>query len=365
MTSTPDRAAEVAAKLALARRWLAEAGGGALRLRGIDWFAWATAGGSNAVLHAAEVGVAEVLVTPNDACILTDEIEADRLKEEEVPDGFSFHVAPWAEPDWRVQFVLEAAGGAPVLSDRPAGAEQALAPAAHQQRLVLLASEKQRYRQLGMEAAAAMSEVMRAARPDWTEYALAGEGARSLWRRGIHPALVLAAGSRRLPLYRHPTPSHEALGERAMLVFCARRHGLYANLTRFVTFGAAAPELQADLMMVEATALAACVAGNSLAAVYHALVHAYRHAGRPDAIREHHQGGVTGYLARDLLATPSTALALANGMAFAFNPSFSGIKIEDTFLLGEHGLENLTVDPAWPAATVQGRARPLWLEARC
>ena len=25
-------------------------------------------------------------------------------------------------------------------------------------------------------------------------------------------------------------------------------------------------------------------------------------------------------------------------------------------------LENLTVDPGWPAATVQGRLRPLWLE---
>jgi Xaa-Pro aminopeptidase len=361
MTATP-RTAEVAAKLAQARHWLAEAGAGALRLRGIDWFAWATAGGSSAVQHGAEAGVAEVLVTAGDACILTDEINADRLKEEEVPAGFSYHVTPWADADWREQFVREAAGGSPVLSDRPAGGEQVLAQAAHHQRLVLSGAEQQRYRQLGSEAAAAMSEVMRAARPDWTEHALAGEGARALMRRGIHPALVLAAGARRLALYRNPTPSSERLGERAMLVFGARRHGLYANLTRFASFGVAAPEAQADLLTVEATALAACVAGNSLAAVYHALGHAYRHAGRPDAIRDDHQGGVTGYLARELLATASTALALQPGMALAFNPSFGGIRIEDTFLLGEHGLENLTFDPAWPAATVQGRLRPLWLE---
>ncbi len=362
MTGAP-RTAEVAAKLAQARRWLAEAGAGALRLRGVDWFAWATAGGSSAVLHGAEAGVAEVLVTAGDACILTDEIDADRLKEEEVPAGFSYHVTPWADPDWREQFVREAAGGAPVLSDRPAGAEQALAHAAHHQRLVLSIAEQQRYRELGSEAAVAMSEVMRAARPGWTEQALAGEGARALWRRGIHPVLVLAAGTRRLALYRDPAPSSELLGERAMLVFGARRHGLYANLARFVSFSAAAPEAQGDLLTVEATALAACVAGNSLAAVYHALGHAYRHAGRPDAIRDYHQGGVTGYLARELLATASTALALEPGMALAFNPSFGGIRIEDTFLLGEHGLENLTFDPAWPAATVQGRVRPLWLEA--
>lgn len=362
MTVMP-RTAEVAAKLAQARRWLDEAGAGALRLRGIDWFAWATAGGSSAVLHGADAGVAEVLVTRGDACILADEIDADRLREEEVPAGFSYHVTPWADPEWREQFVLEGAGGAPVLSDRPAGAEQALGPAAHHQRLVLSLAEQQRYRQLGSEAAAAMTEVMRAARADWTEHALAGEGARALWRRGIHPARVTAAGARRLALYRDPTPSSELLGECAMLVFGARRHGLYANLARFLSFGAAAPEAQAELLTVEATALAACAAGNSLAAVYHALGHAYRHAGRPEAIREYHQGGITGYLPHEMLATANTALALAPGMALAFNPSFGGIRIEDTFLLGEHGLENLTFDPAWPAANVQGRMRPLWLEA--
>ena len=148
-----------------------------------------------------------------------------------------------------------------------------------------------------------------------------------------------------------------------MLVFCARRHGLYANLTRCVSFGPA-PDGQRALMDVEATGLAAVVPGKSLSAVYHALAQAYRHADRESAIREHHQGGITGYLAREIVATASTATQLEQGMAFAFNPSFEGLKIEDTFLLGPQGLENLTFDPAWPALDVHGRKRPLWLEAQ-
>jgi hypothetical protein len=61
-----------------------------------DWFAWATAGGSNTVLLAAETGVAEVLVTDEAAWILTDEIEAQRLKDEEVPAdaGYQWHISP-------------------------------------------------------------------------------------------------------------------------------------------------------------------------------------------------------------------------------------------------------------------------------
>jgi Xaa-Pro aminopeptidase len=356
-----ERAKEAADKLALLRGALAQAGAGAIRLRGSDWFAWITAGGSNAVLLACETGVAEVLVSQGDACVLTDEIEAERLRDEEVPPGFSFHVEPWTEPELRERYVLEVAGGRAVLSDRPAGDEQPLPPALRQQRMVLCAPEQARYRGLGRAAAEAMSEALRAARPEWTGHELAAEGARALWRRGIEPALVLAAGERRLPMYRHATPSHEPIGRRAMLVFCARRHGLYANLTRFVSFGPA-PDGQRELMTVEATGLAAIQPGHSLSSVYFALEQAYRHASRPEAIREHHQGGITGYAAREIVATPLTAAGLETGMAFAFNPSFRGIKIEDTFVLQPDGLENLTVDPAWPAIDVQGRMRPLWLE---
>jgi Xaa-Pro aminopeptidase len=314
------------------------------------------------VLLTAETGVAEVLVSAADACVLTDDIEIERLRDEEMPPGFSFHAEPWAEPELRERYVLEVAAGLPVLSDRPAGDEQPLPGELRLQRMVLSGPEQERYRTLGRHAAEAMTEALRAARPEWTEYELAAQGAHALWRRGIHPALVLAAGERRLPMYRHATPAHEPIGRRAMLVFCARRHGLYANLTRFVSFGPA-PEEQRDLLTVEATGLAAVQPGHSLSSVYFALEQAYRHANRPDAIREHHQGGITGYAAREIVATPLTATQLDTGMAFAFNPSFKGIKIEDTFVLQPDGLENLTVDPAWPAIDVQGRMRPLWLEA--
>ncbi|MFC4931985.1 M24 family metallopeptidase [Massilia sp. GCM10023247] len=364
MSAAGERAQEAASKLALLRDCLATTGAGAIRLRGVDWFAWVTAGGSSAVLQSADAGVAEVLVTQEEAVVLTDEIELARLREEEIPAGFTFHAAPWAQIELHERYVLGLAGERTVLSDRPHGAEQALPAALRQRRMVLTASEQQRYRELGREAAEAMTATLRRARPEWTEYELAASGAAELWRRGIQPALILAAGERRLPLYRHPTPTHERIGARAMLVFCARRHGLYANLTRCVSFAGpgSAPQDQNVLMEVEATGLAAVVPGKSLSAVFHAFAAAYNHADRQSAMDEHHQGGITGYQARELVATPSTATELETGMAFAFNPSFAGLKIEDTFLLGPQGLDNLTLDPQWPAVTVQGRQRPLWLE---
>lgn len=361
-----ERSSEVERKIRRMQQWLAECAAGALRLRGTDWFAWATAGGSNTVLLVAETGVAEILVTPEQAYVLTDEIEAERLASEEVPPGYEWHVAPWADLSLRERFVRDAVGGASILSDRPAEGEMRLPEHLQQQRWILEESERARYRMVGQLAAAAMTEVMRAARPNWTEYQLAGAGAEALWGRGLHPALTLAAGAQRMPRYRHPTASASHLGDGAMLVFCARGQGLYANLTRFVQFAksnVALDKLQQAIYRVEAAGLQACQPGQALSGVYQAFNQAYCIEGQNNAIRAHHQGGITGYLAREIVASAETHPVLAEGMAVAFNPSLPGVKVEDTFLIHQNGLENLTLDADWPSLQVEGRARPLPLEA--
>ena len=146
---------------------------------------------------------------------------------------------------------------------------------------------------------------------------------------------------------------------------------MYANLTRFVCFG----RMQASVEMrnfaslhchvheIEAEALNLCLPGTPLNAVYDALAQAYRQHGYPQAIRQHHQGGITGYLSRETIANSTTTEALTGNMTVAWNPSLPGAKIEDTFvILKDGGLENLTFDPKWPSVKVVDRDRPVPLE---
>lgn len=351
---------EIADKLATIRRCMATAGLAAVRLRGSDWFAWATAGGSSVVLSTSEVGVAEVLVTASEAWVVTDAIEEWRLREEEVPAELPIWAHPWAEPERREAFVAERAGGA-VASDRPAAGERALPPELVVARWSIGQAEIERYRALGRAAARAMTEVMRAARPEWRERGLAGAGAEALWGQGIEPALILVAGARRLPVHRHPTPQDEPLGARAMMVFCARRHGLFACFTRHVYFRTPDAEqrrLAAAVAVVESAALSASRPGTRLSQVYAALAEAYARVGHARALAEHHQGGPCGYAAREAIARPGSSPALVDRGAVAWNPSLPGFKIEDTALVRGAELEFLTVDPEWPTVQVDGRARP-------
>ena len=170
-----------------------------IRLRGSDWFSWATAGASNVVLLTTETGIAELLITAQDAWVLTDEIEAQRLIDEELPSIFKIHIQPWAVPAARETAVQDILGGATVLSDRPRHTEKPLPAALLACKRNMSESEITRYRQVGRLASAAMCEVLRAARPEWSEYQLAGAGAEALWARGLHPALTLAAALADLP----------------------------------------------------------------------------------------------------------------------------------------------------------------------
>ncbi|NEQ22759.1 MAG: M24 family metallopeptidase [Microcoleus sp. SIO2G3] len=358
---------EVSRKLELIREALSETEATGVRLKGTDWFAWATAGASNTVLLTAETGVAEVLVTAQDAWVLTDEIEVQRLKDEELPANFHVNVNPWADASARESFVQDVANGGKILSDRPIPHVEKRLPVSLQlHKQVMMSSELDRYREVGRKASEAMTEVLTAAKPTWTEYQLAGAGAEALWARGIHPALTLVAGERRLPLYRHATATGEAIGQQAMLVFCARRYGLYANLTRFVSFGSLGDqhaELHCHVREIEAEALNVCKPGTSLDAVYHTLAQAYDKHGFNQAILQHHQGGTTGYLSRGIVANPTTTDTLVEGFPVAWNPSLVGAKVEDTFVILQDGkLENLTFDPNWPSVEVEGRKRPVPLE---
>ncbi len=339
-----------------------------VRFRGVDWFSWATAGGNSVVIFTAEAGIAEVFITPTKAWILTNTIEVERLAAEEVPLEFEIMAFPWQDPEAADEFVQAKMKKATCVSDRPGPGEKPLPPEFLQMKLILTDEEVARYRLIGEAAAEAMTEALQNAEPDWTEHQLAGEGAKALWKRGLDPTLVLVGSKRRTTQYRHPIATDATLGDSAMMVFCARGCGLYANLTRFIYFKDPTEEEISNferVALVEAAAFNASRPGKKVSDVYHEIANTYLELGCPDEINKHHQGGITGYLSREVVASPHLAedVILENSMAMAWNPTLPGAKIEDTVLITEDDCEILTLDPLWPTMEVDGRMRPqIWVK---
>jgi len=311
----------------------------AVILRRVDWLAWALCGARTHVLLSSERAIASLVCTRDGRVELwTDEIEANRLRDEEVPQGIEIRARPWinAEPKLVGR----------VASDLPQGEERALPLEFRNLRLVLHSAEQDRLRAICLHTSRAVEEALDLVSPRWTENRVAAEAAKSLWQRGLEPALIMVAGESRLSKYRHPLATNARVASRVMLVVCARAFGLYANLTRFRFFSSMS-ESEADGMSVlkeiEELAWRMSAQGETLDSIYSSIKNQYKQSGFTDQIERHHQGGITGYLAREEIARPGIKIHVQPGMALAFNPSLTGLKREETVLVHPGGeIEVLT-----------------------
>ncbi|WP_460798980.1 M24 family metallopeptidase [Microbacterium sp. GXF0217] len=285
--------------------------------------------------------------------------EADRLIAEELLPVDSDRIVrvPWQTPPSEAA-LQGALRGPSSLNSSPTGIpESVVAADLRAARASLLPAERDRYRDLGRDTAEVLTDVLADAAPDQTEQAVAAAVATGLVARGIDPLVILVSGTQRLA-FRHPLPTSAPLGERAMIVACGRRHGLIANITRWVGADAA----DERILAVERAFLDASVPGRPLDEVFAAGTAAYAANGfDPDEWQRHHQGGPTGYAGRDPRATTATTDALAEWQAFAWNPTAQGVKVEDTLLRTPDGWEVLTLDERWPTIAVDGLDRPVAL----
>lgn len=306
--------------------------------------------------HTSLVGppVAALLVGPGIERVVTHVNEFDRLVAEELPEGIETHAVPWHAP-------LDTAIPTALRVIREAELEGPLRAA----RASLLPGEVDRFAALGRDAAGVLTRELRASAPDLSERDLAARIAGEVVSIGADPVVVLVAGASRLQ-HRHPLPTDAPLGERTMVVVCARRHGLVANLTRWVRHTEPDPEemdRQHAIRTVESAYFAATRVGRRLSDVLVDGAAAYGAAGfDPDEWERHHQGGAAGYAGRDPRATPTAADLVQPNQAFAWNPSAPGQKIEDTVVLDDDRIRVLTADGDWPTVSVDGVLRPVELQ---
>ena len=96
--------------------------------------------------------------------------------------------------------------------------------------------------------------------------------------------------------------------------------------------------------------IAATRPGRTIGAVFAVGEKAYAEAGFPDEWRHHHQGGSTGYVGREVRATPGNSTEILPNQPFAWNPSIAGTKSEDTILVKPGDNSILSFTGNWPTS---------------
>ncbi len=208
----------------------------ALLLRQVGTFAWATCGAASYVNTAVTNGSSSLLITLSGRYVITDNIEATRLKQEEhlEEQGWEFRISPWYETNLAVdQLTKSLKLGADYSHPRAVD----LSAEFSQLRSALGPEEGERFRKLSALCAEAMDQIIRSVRPGMTEYQIAGRLEDAVQGRGLQPIVNLIATDERIFRFRHPLPTEKKLDQYAMLILCGRKWGLVSSITRLVYFG--------------------------------------------------------------------------------------------------------------------------------
>lgn len=350
-----DRYEEFGIKAERMKKHLEAAGADGLALTRTDNFAWATCGGASYVNASTETGVATFLFLDGKATVLTNEIEKNRLLEEEL-GGLPVEVdsIPWAAE--RAHLLREYASGRRVLTDLPVANMPGLGPDFWKVTHELTEAELRRYRLVGAATGRALQKACKEIKPGMAEYEIAGRLAADCNAAGVLPVVILVAVDERIRKFRHPLPTGKKFERVAMLVVCGRRNGLIASCTRMVHAGeipADLHELYGKCVLVDVTFNVGTTVGARVGDIFLKAKETYSSLGFGYEWEKHHQGGPTGYQTRYFLADEASGHVVAPNTAYAWNPSITGVKSEDTLLVTPGRNELITQAPDWPTIELE------------
>lgn len=357
-TGIDARIKEIEAKVDRLKVSMQKSGLEAIAINKSNNFAWITAGADNIVTRYSEGGVATALITvTGERYILLNIIEEARFIEEEQIEALGFKVLsqPWYE-DYTNKYIEDIVKGKAVGSDFGlAGSQDANSIIADCQ-LSLLENEIGRYLYLGKTFSEVLEQALANVRPGDTEISVVGKISQKMWEAGIEPVLFLAAGDERILNYRHCIPTDNRIKERLMVSVNARYKGLVTKLTRFVNFGKpdeAFIKQYRDTLDIENRLIEATTIGTDDLDIFRLSQSLYAEKGYPEMWKNHHQGGPQGYTNGYYLITENSHGIVRKNQCYCYNPSITGSKTEDGFIVTEDGPLLITYPVSFPVEKAQ------------
>jgi Xaa-Pro aminopeptidase len=320
-------------------------------------FSWMTCGGLNLVGITTEMGATSLLITENSKFVISNNIEAPRMIEEESLEeqGFTLKTFPWYE-DQEASVIKDLVGDGPVGCDVPYPNTIPVAEEVARLRYSLTPEEVDRYRWLGEKASLALEKTVMKAKKGEKESAVVGRLCKELWKDRIDPITLMSAADDRVSKFRHPIPTERRIEKYLMVSVNARKWGLIVSLTRFIYFGKLPRELKNKYeanVFIDCTLMAHTRPGVPVREILQKGIDAYREKGYPEEWTLHHQGGSIGYTGRDYRVNLKTPDRVQENQAFTWNPSITGTKSEDTILATSKGTEMITKPILYPTLSMK------------
>lgn len=289
---------------------------------------------------ASAASCGSLLITLNKVYLITENIEVMRLYEEQLDENPLIELLPfpWNEGQKRQEAIDRVARNLKIASE--SDIEKELFGI----RTLISQYDYKDYKDLCQDSTIILEDICKNIKKGITEYQLAGEISKELWTKNIEPITILIGFDERALKRRHPVMIGNVLKNYALVGICGRRNGLIVSISRDVLIDGdrEMEEKHRKCAMVNAAFLNSLKIGSTLEEVFEAGVNQYEKEGYPLEYLKHHQGGLTGFIPRELRANKGCVHKVRENEAYAFNPTIQGSKCEDTVFVTQNGIENLT-----------------------
>lgn len=331
-------------------------------------FAWLSGGKSNGVNSSSDSGACFLFVRRDGKkFVLANNIEMPRVLAEEISaEDFEPVEFSWQAEKASGDFIFERAKSLLKKNENLASdlfLHKEIQPFENfiaRCRYELTDREIERYRRLGRDAGAAIGNAIKVISAGESEFEIAAKARSELAKFNINPVVMLVGADERIEKFRHPIPTANVWRKNLLIAVCGKREGLIVNLSRIVCVG----EIPADLRRktdvaayIFAKLLSETKVGKTGAQLCRIAADAYAERGFADEINRHHQGGATGYKTRDWVIHPQSNETVFPRQAFAWNPSITGTKAEETALAFDDKIEIVTATPGFPQIPVRIEGR--------
>ncbi|MCX7786671.1 MAG: aminopeptidase P family N-terminal domain-containing protein [Spirochaetes bacterium] len=319
-------------------------------------FSWLTGGEISYVNIATDLGGVGLLITPEKAYAVSNNIEAVRMeKEAELPaQGYEIRSYPWHNE--RETAIVKELGGTHIAADFGFPGAMDVSGEIARLRYSLTPWEVERIRDLARRSSLAAEETLQQLKRGEKECQVIGRLSQKLWENRIDFVIAFCAADERIFLYRHPITTERRIETRAMLSVNTRKGGLIVSITRFAQLGKVPQALRKqyqDNVYIDSVIMAATMPGRPVLDAFKAGIEAYKQLGYPNEWELHHQGGAIGYMPRDYRVTWQTSEIVQENQAFTWNPSISGTKSEDTMLATSKGPVVLSEPVVYPVLQME------------
>ena len=340
--SVQGRKAEIDGKIAKLRGLMKERSLDGVYISRQQNFAWITAGGCNIVSRFVDGGCCAILITMTGQYFICANIETLRMKEEEILEELGFEERSYYWYENKTREILDGLigpGGKLAADISLPGASDANGFILQFQR-VLVDNEIARHIRMGAIFSDVVESFMLTIRPGDTEKEIAGRLSARLWENDLEAVLILIATDERIYKYRHAVPTNKPL-EKMINISCNPRYkGMITKISRTMYFGKLPDELREQHrknLDVENRMIAATKPGVDDVEVFRLAQKLYADHGYPDMWKNHHQGGPQSYTNGFYAVSESNHEVIRENMVYEYNPTITGTKSEDGFLVTKDG----------------------------